>query len=150
VTREFQANPNLHKNPQVELVGDYSTGGSSSVQFQWSWKWTPPKATESRGGGWRTSCSVGTLFSAIHAFTDSVKFVEYDQRAHKLETLANFAFWVQSRYFSYSKWYAADNNRHCATQSQPAIPVSTAGPQCASPLARPLLTIDRLTSQRLG
>lgn len=58
VTREFQANPNLHKNPQVELVGDYTTGGTSSVQFQWSWKWTPPKATESRGGGWRTSCSV--------------------------------------------------------------------------------------------
>jgi Arf-GAP/SH3 domain/ANK repeat/PH domain-containing protein len=26
-----------------------------------------------------------------------MKFVEYDQRAHKLETLANFAFWVQSR-----------------------------------------------------
>jgi len=28
--------------------------------------------------------------------TDSMKFVEYDQRAHRLETLANFAFWVQS------------------------------------------------------
>lgn len=58
VTREFHANPNLHKNPQVELVGDYSTGGHSSVQFQWSWKWTPPRTPESRGGGWRTSCSV--------------------------------------------------------------------------------------------
>ena len=58
VTREFHANPNLHKNPQVELVGDYTTGGSSSVQFQWSWKWTPPKTAECRGGGWRTSCSV--------------------------------------------------------------------------------------------
>jgi Arf-GAP/SH3 domain/ANK repeat/PH domain-containing protein len=67
VTREFQANPNLHKNPQVELVGDYTTGGSSSVQFQWSWKWTPPKANESRGGGWRTSCSVCVyVSSAIH------------------------------------------------------------------------------------
>lgn len=61
VTREFHANPNLHKNPQVELVGDYSTGGHASVQFQWSWKWTPPKTPESRGGGWRTSCSVGIL-----------------------------------------------------------------------------------------
>ncbi|EMD62230.1 hypothetical protein COCSADRAFT_39004 [Bipolaris sorokiniana ND90Pr] len=80
VTREFHANPNLHKNPQVELVGDYSTGGHASVQFQWSWKWTPPKPSESRGGGWRTSCS----------------FVEYDQRAHRLETLANFSFWVQN------------------------------------------------------
>ncbi|KAH9860326.1 hypothetical protein J1614_011656 [Plenodomus biglobosus] len=80
VTREFHANPNLHKNPQVELVGDYSTGGHSSVQFQWSWKFTPPKTNEGRGGGWRTSCS----------------FVEYDQRAHRLETLANFTFWVQN------------------------------------------------------
>ncbi|KAF2710463.1 ArfGap-domain-containing protein [Pleomassaria siparia CBS 279.74] len=80
VTREFHANPNLHKNPLVELVGDYSTGGSSSVSSHWSWKWAPPKASEDRGGGWRTSCS----------------FVEYDQRAHKLETLASFAFWVQN------------------------------------------------------
>ncbi|KAJ4984669.1 arf gtpase activator [Stagonosporopsis vannaccii] len=80
VTREFHANPNLHKNPQVELVGDYTTGGSSSVSFQWAWKFTPPKTNECRGGGWRTSCS----------------FVEYDQRAHRLETLANFAFWVQN------------------------------------------------------
>tara|TARA_R110002003_G_scaffold97_12_gene7849 strand:- start:35380 stop:36906 length:1527 start_codon:yes stop_codon:yes gene_type:complete len=29
-----------------------------------------------------------------------MKFVEYDQRAHKLETLANFAFWVQSRFLT--------------------------------------------------
>ncbi|CAI6341610.1 unnamed protein product [Periconia digitata] len=80
VTREFHANPNLHKDPHVELVGDISTAGSSSVQFQWSWKWKPPKPSEDRGGGWRTSCT----------------FVEYDQRAHKLETLATFTFWVQS------------------------------------------------------
>ena len=53
VTREFHANPNLHKNPQVELVGDYTTGGSSSVSFQWAWKFTPPKTNECRGGGWR-------------------------------------------------------------------------------------------------
>ena len=97
VTKEFHANPNLHKNPLVELVGDYSTGGSPSVLFHWSWKWTPPKPTEDRGGGWRTSCSVSCrpiLFSS--ATTDKMKFVEYDQRAHRLETLASFAFWVQS------------------------------------------------------
>ncbi|OCK84143.1 centaurin-beta-2 [Lepidopterella palustris CBS 459.81] len=80
VTREFHANPNLHKNSNVELVGDYTTGGSQSVQFQWSWKWKPPKITEDRGGGWRNSCS----------------FVEYDQRAHRLDTLASFSFWVQN------------------------------------------------------
>jgi Arf-GAP/SH3 domain/ANK repeat/PH domain-containing protein len=34
----------------------------------------------------------------ILTIADNPKFVEYDQRAHKLETLANFAFWVQSRY----------------------------------------------------
>jgi Arf-GAP/SH3 domain/ANK repeat/PH domain-containing protein len=80
VVREFHANPNLHKNSNVELVGDYTTGGSASVQFNWSWKWRPPKPTEDRGGGWRSSCS----------------FVEYDQRAHKLNTLAGFDFWVQN------------------------------------------------------
>jgi len=59
VTREFQADPNLHKNSNVEFLGDYSTGGSSSVSFEWSWKWKPPKNTEDKGGGWRNSCSVG-------------------------------------------------------------------------------------------
>ncbi|RMY76043.1 hypothetical protein D0862_13823 [Hortaea werneckii] len=80
VVREFHSDPNLHKNPNVELVGDYSTGGSASVQFTWSWKWRPPKAVEDRGGGWRNSCS----------------FAEYDQRAHRLNTLASFSFWVQN------------------------------------------------------
>lgn len=59
VTREFHADPNLHKNPNVELVGDYSTMGNQSVQFQWSWKWKSPRPLEDRGGGWRNSCSVG-------------------------------------------------------------------------------------------
>ncbi|TVY68826.1 Protein csx2 [Lachnellula suecica] len=80
VTREFHADPNLHKNANVQLVGDYSTGGSQSVSFEWSWKWRPPKAAEDRGGGWRNSCS----------------FVEYDQRAHRLNTLASFSFWVSN------------------------------------------------------
>ncbi|KAF2142231.1 uncharacterized protein K452DRAFT_227245 [Aplosporella prunicola CBS 121167] len=80
VTREFHMDPNLHKNPNVELVGDYATLGNQSVQFQWTWKWRPPRATEDRGGGWRNSCS----------------FVEYDPRAHRLDTLASFSFWVQN------------------------------------------------------
>lgn len=63
VTREFHADPNLHKNANVALVGDYSTGGSPSVTFEWTWKWKPPKPTEDRGGGWRNSCSV--LFSFL-------------------------------------------------------------------------------------
>lgn len=80
VTREFRADPNLHKNSNVELVGDFSTGGSPSIRFDWSWKWRPPKVIEDRGGGWRNTCSL----------------VEYDQRAHRLETLASFSFWVQN------------------------------------------------------
>lgn len=58
VTREFHADPNLHKNANVELVGDYSTGGSPSVSFEWTWKWKPPKSLEDKGGGWRNCCSV--------------------------------------------------------------------------------------------
>ena len=80
VTREFQADPNLHKNPNVELVGDYSTGGSPSARFDWTWKWRPPRYVEDKGGGWRNTCC----------------FSEYDQRAHKLQTLASFNFWVQN------------------------------------------------------
>ncbi|KAK8138388.1 PH domain-containing protein [Apiospora sp. TS-2023a] len=84
VTREFHADPNLHKNSNVELVGDFSTGGSSSVSFEWSWKWKPPRPIEDRGGGWRNTCS----------------FVEYDPRGHKLVTLASFSFWVQNTGFA--------------------------------------------------
>jgi Arf-GAP/SH3 domain/ANK repeat/PH domain-containing protein len=58
VTTEFHADPNLHKNANVQLVGDYSTGGSRSVSFEWTWRWKPPKPTEDRGGGWRNNCSV--------------------------------------------------------------------------------------------
>lgn len=60
VTREFHANPNLHKNSNVELVGDYTTGGTPAVQFTWAWKWRPPKPNEDRTGGWRNTCSVRT------------------------------------------------------------------------------------------
>ncbi|KAF7564087.1 hypothetical protein G7046_g15 [Stylonectria norvegica] len=78
VTREFHADPNLHRNANVALVGDYSTGGSQSVSFEWTWKWKPPRGTEDKGGGWRNCCS----------------FVEYDSRAHRLDTLASFSYFV--------------------------------------------------------
>ncbi|KAL4946896.1 hypothetical protein BDV06DRAFT_2496 [Aspergillus oleicola] len=80
VTREFHANPNLQNNSNVQLVGDFSTGGSPSVQFDWTWKWKPPKGTEDKGGGWRNSCS----------------FLDFDQRANRLNTLAYFSFWVHN------------------------------------------------------
>ncbi|KAI1356286.1 hypothetical protein F5Y01DRAFT_266899 [Xylaria sp. FL0043] len=83
VTREFHADPNLHKNANVELVGDYNTGGSTSISFEWSWKWKPPRPVEDRGGGWRNVCS----------------FLEYDARAHRLHPLATFSFWVANTSF---------------------------------------------------
>ena len=64
----------------LKLVGaEYSTAGSPSIQIDWTWKWRPPRPTQDKGGGWRNTCT----------------FVEYDQRAHRLNTLATFSFWVQ-------------------------------------------------------
>ncbi|KAJ5664749.1 hypothetical protein N7462_011562 [Penicillium macrosclerotiorum] len=80
ITREFHANPNLQNNSNVQLIGNFSTDGSPSVSFDWSWTWKPPKATEDKGGGWRNSCSL----------------LDYDQKTNRLNTLAHFSFWVQS------------------------------------------------------
>jgi len=80
ITREFHANPNLQNNSNVQLIGDFSTNGTPSVSFEWSWTWKPPKVMEDKGGGWRNSCS----------------FLEYDQRTNRLNTLAHFSFWVHN------------------------------------------------------
>ena len=80
ITREFHANPNLQNNSNVQLIGDFSTEGSPSVSFEWSWRWKPPKVIEDKGGGWRNSCS----------------FLDYDQRTNRLNTLAHFSFWVHN------------------------------------------------------
>lgn len=69
VTREFHADPNLHKNSNVELIGDFTTGGSRVVTFDWSWKWKPPKSSEDPGGGWRNACSVCAVESALGLFS---------------------------------------------------------------------------------
>lgn len=60
VTREFHADPNLHKNPNVNLVGDYSTDGSNAVQFDYKWRWRPPQGQDGNASnlGWRNTCSV--------------------------------------------------------------------------------------------
>ncbi|KAJ5232598.1 hypothetical protein N7468_005554 [Penicillium chermesinum] len=80
ITREFHANPNLQDNSNVQLIGNFSTEGSPSVSFEWTWSWKPPKAIEDRGGGWRNSCSL----------------LDYDQRTNRLNTLAHFSFWVHN------------------------------------------------------
>ncbi|KAK6343925.1 hypothetical protein TWF696_007578 [Orbilia brochopaga] len=82
VTREFHADPNLHKHANVDFLGDYSTSGTPSVQFTWSWKWRPPKGSAERASGYRNTCA----------------FVEYDQRAHKLSRLVEFSFWVHNKH----------------------------------------------------
>lgn len=113
LTREFNADPNLHRNPNVDLVGDYSTNGLAQEQFEWSWKWRPPKLIEDKGGGWKNSCS----------------FVEYDQRAHRLNTLVRFSFWVHSMFSTRDmalvqhKWLTrncTDIQRKLSPQSSPA------------------------------
>ncbi|EPS35751.1 hypothetical protein H072_10758 [Dactylellina haptotyla CBS 200.50] len=81
VTREFHADPNLHKHANVDFLGDYSTGGSPSVSFTWNWKWRPPKGVPEKASGYRNTCA----------------FVEYDQRAHKLSRLIEFSFWVHNK-----------------------------------------------------
>ncbi|KHJ31911.1 putative arf gtpase activator [Erysiphe necator] len=101
VTREFHADPNLHKNANVKLVGDFSTNNNQSVTFDWSWKWRPPKPVEDRGGGWRNTCS----------------FVEYDQRAHRLNTLASFSFWVSNHQRCSSQVESAHGNLGLASSS---------------------------------
>ncbi|KAK2880027.1 hypothetical protein FQN49_000633 [Arthroderma sp. PD_2] len=79
ITREFHANPNLQNNDNVQHVGTFETGGTPSVQFDWSWRWKPPKRSEDKGGGWRNCCS----------------FLDYDQRTNRLNTLASFEYLVQ-------------------------------------------------------
>jgi len=36
-------------------------------------------------------------FKEVMGETDELQFVEYDQRAHRLNTLASFSFWVSSK-----------------------------------------------------
>ncbi|KAI9809812.1 MAG: hypothetical protein M1825_000245 [Sarcosagium campestre] len=107
VTREFHADPNLHKNTNVQLLGDYTTAGSPSVQAEWSWSWRPPKSSEDRGGGWRNVCS----------------FLEYDQRAHRLNTLASFSFWVQGESRELNDWIrVTKTNRYAGNRRGPSSP----------------------------
>ncbi|KAM3564605.1 hypothetical protein MY1884_000673 [Beauveria asiatica] len=113
VTREFLANPNLHKNDNVALVGDYSTNGSSSVSFEWTWKWKPPKRFEDKTGGWRNFCS----------------FVEYDSRAHRLHALASFSFWVAGRFFLRARCFSNPSPNADSTAS----PVYTSQPNSPTP-----------------
>lgn len=75
VTREFHADPNLHKNPNVNLVGDFSTDGSSAVQFEWNWAWKPPNGnSDGANFGWRNACSVSSDDLSIGRECSSLTF----------------------------------------------------------------------------
>lgn len=146
VTREFHADPNLHKNSNVELIGDFTTGGSGSVTFDWAWKWKPPRNAEDSGGGWRNSCSVcfpGPCRN-IPAHLMCSQFVQYDSRAHELQTLASFSFWVQSMSFAgrYPFAHVLTVYRHVALPQPAQLPAAlppdrtTEKPRCFLPVRR--------------
>lgn len=58
VTSEFHADPNFHKNPNVQLVNAENSTATSTSAINWSWKWRPPKPSEDPNKGWLTACSV--------------------------------------------------------------------------------------------
>lgn len=89
--------------------------------------------------------------SSATALTNSMKFVEYDQRAHRLETLANFAFWVQSKVpVVVALILKTDLSRHREGPPKPQDynAETRAGP--TSKTTRALGAINRLSCQRLG
>lgn len=75
------------------------------------------------GAGAPAAVSVLPL-NPSRAIADSLQFVEYDQRAHKLETLANFAVWVQSRVPLTMVKTGIDWNRYIATTPESALSLS--------------------------
>ncbi|CAI2171027.1 3349_t:CDS:2 [Funneliformis geosporum] len=42
LTVEFNDDPNLHKHPNVTLVGNYESDGIKTSENEWTWKWSPP------------------------------------------------------------------------------------------------------------
>jgi hypothetical protein len=54
------------------------------------------------GVGGTTAASVILLLSFSRMIAKDSKFVEYDQRAHRLNTLASFSFWVSSKFPLYA------------------------------------------------
>ena len=130
VTREFHSDPNLHKNSNVQLIGDLSTKGYPSVEFDWNWTWRPPRTGEDRGSGWRNNCS----------------FLEYDAKAHRLNTLASFAFWVQKPVVSLAVPQSLSQNelmvpsirhRMPSSQSYQSAVSDSEGPADSGPPASP-------------
>ncbi|KAI5295142.1 hypothetical protein KEM52_002255, partial [Ascosphaera acerosa] len=136
ITREFHANPNLQKNSNVQFIGDIAMTGWSSQLFQWSWKWTPPKAVDDKTRGWRNACS----------------FLEYDQRANRLNTLVSFSFWVRDSSDSLPLRIAPPVPPHRdsparSTAQLPPADVAPRTPAAQAPPAQPELADSAGTSQ---
>ena len=83
--------------------------------------------------------------------TDSMKFVEYDQRAHRLETLANFAFWVQSMSLVFAvRVQTTDLLRYSEGPPESQNRNTTTRTWYTSKTACAFSAIDRFASQRLS
>ncbi|CAJ0886275.1 14520_t:CDS:2 [Entrophospora sp. SA101] len=81
LTVEFNDDPNLHKHPNVTLIGDYGPDGSKPSDNEWTWKWSPPHNMDEIHRGWRNHCC----------------FAEYDKKNHSFQLLASFTFWVAGK-----------------------------------------------------
>ncbi|RGB42004.1 hypothetical protein C1646_684264 [Rhizophagus diaphanus] len=78
LTVEFNDDPNLHKHPNVTLIGNYESDGMIKLEKEWTWEWLPPHNTDEIHRGWRNHCC----------------FAEYDANDNNFTLLASFTFWV--------------------------------------------------------
>ncbi|CAG8653164.1 11959_t:CDS:2, partial [Acaulospora morrowiae] len=77
LTVEFNDDPNLHKHPNVTLVGNYEVN-ETQTEIEWTWMWSPPHNIDEVYRGWRNYCC----------------FSEYDAKDNTFQLLATFTFWV--------------------------------------------------------
>ncbi|CAB5137606.1 unnamed protein product [Rhizophagus irregularis] len=68
----------LHKHPNVTLIGNYESDGMVKLEKEWTWEWLPPHNTDEIHRGWRNHCC----------------FAEYDANDNNFTLLASFTFWV--------------------------------------------------------
>ncbi|RHZ52572.1 hypothetical protein Glove_460g5 [Diversispora epigaea] len=113
VTVEFNDDPNLHKHPNVTLVGNYYTDEVQISEVEWSWKWSPPHNMEEIHQGWRNYCC----------------FAEYDEKDNTFQLLASFTFWVadgtKSHYRRTSKSSESFDGTSFFTGTSSLLPSST-------------------------
>ncbi|KAG9304459.1 hypothetical protein G9A89_020023 [Geosiphon pyriformis] len=95
LTVEFNDDPNLHKHPNVDLLGNFVSDGTQPDLIEWTWKWEPPHLMDEDHHGWRNHCC----------------FAEYDKKEHNFQVLSSFTFWVAENINRFS------NHRHSRSAS---------------------------------